>query len=320
MRPFFCTTCRTWLAWGVRARGCPKCRSLERHRAFALLLPALAELAGPGICLDVAPATCLDLTLGELDTLQVVRVDFDPAADRRTVDVQASVTQLPFPDGSAQLVMCSHVLEHVPDDRAAMRELGRVLSDTGIGLVVVPYRPGRTDEDPDASTEERIRRFGQADHVRYYGDDFEDRLAESGLQYLATDFAAVLPEEAITLSRLNGAERFWLVRPAGAAPLPPLAELASATRALAVKVVETAHTDTGPMMAGLQLATYRIDGQLKEIDRLTALLNGRNDRIVQLKAERRAQRPLRTKLVRRAKKDARRVVGKLRQVVSPPSD
>ncbi len=56
-----------------------------------------------------------------------------------------------------------------------MLEIARVLAPTGVGLVQVPFRPGTVlDEDPSAPVEERVRRFGQADHVRYYGDDFED--------------------------------------------------------------------------------------------------------------------------------------------------
>jgi hypothetical protein len=63
-----------------------------------------------------------------------------------------------------------------------MLELFRVLCPDGVALVQVPWRPGPTDEDPSAPAEERLRRFGQADHVRYYGDDFVHRLTAAGLQ------------------------------------------------------------------------------------------------------------------------------------------
>ena len=70
------------------------------------------------------------------------------------------------------------MLEHVPDDCAAMREIARVLSPRGIALLEVPIKVGvATEEDPSATPEERTRRFGQNDHVRWYGDDFDARLS-----------------------------------------------------------------------------------------------------------------------------------------------
>jgi SAM-dependent methyltransferase/outer membrane murein-binding lipoprotein Lpp len=321
MRPFFCSTCRTWQAWGVRSRGCADCGSLERHRAFALLLPAVAELVGPGLCVDVAPATCLDPALDALHTLQVVRVDLDPAADGRIVDVRASVTHLPFPDGSAQLAMCSHVLEHVPDDRGAMRELRRVVSDTGLALVVVPRRPGPTDEDPDAPTQERVRRFGQADHVRYYGDDFEARLEEAGLAHRSLTVGEVLPPETVDLCRLIGSERVWLVRRAGTAPLPTVQDVATVARETAGKAGEAAWSDLGAMTAGLEGAAARIDHLTAEHGRLSAQVGALNGRIGQLQEELRAarravHRPLARRAANRARRDARRVLAVVRRTVT----
>jgi SAM-dependent methyltransferase len=69
----------------------------------------------------------------------------------------------------------------VRDDRAALRELHRVLAPGGEAWIVVPLLGDTTDEDPDASTDERLRRFGQADHVRLYGAaDLRERIAAAG--------------------------------------------------------------------------------------------------------------------------------------------
>lgn len=107
------------------------------------------------------------------------------------VDVQADITDLPFEDGEWDTIVCSHVLEHVGDDAQAIRELRRVVAPGGTVVVMVPTRPGTvTDEDPSITDPaERIRRFGQADHVRFYGDDLADRLTAGGF----TDLAAVDP-------------------------------------------------------------------------------------------------------------------------------
>src|SRR4029077_8850135 len=88
-----------------------------------------------------------------------------------------------LPDSYFYLILCSHVLEHVPDDRAAMSELRRVLAPGGLALVLTPYRPEvPTYEDPSVSSPlDRMVAFGQQDHVRIYGMDLADRLREARL-------------------------------------------------------------------------------------------------------------------------------------------
>lgn len=109
------------------------------------------------------------------------------------VDVSADIVDLPFEDGRWDVIVCSHVLEHVPDDDRAIRQLRRVLAPGGTAVVMVPRVSGRpTDEDPTiTSPGERARRFGQADHVRLYGDDLEDRLRRGGFGRVEP----VLPED-----------------------------------------------------------------------------------------------------------------------------
>lgn len=164
---------------------CLKCGSLERHRALAGIIPGLSAAARNGCVADIAPTPLLAGILAELaadSAAAYLAIDFDPSADSRRVNIQASMTDLPLADDSVGLMICFHVLEHIPDDGAAMREMARVLAPGGLALVQVPKRDGvPTDEDPSAPVEERVARFGQADHVRYYGDDFESRLRAAGL-------------------------------------------------------------------------------------------------------------------------------------------
>lgn len=220
----FCTSCGTWAAAfradgkGNPDRGCPGCKSLERHRFLALLVPALVARGHVETALDVAPTQAL-ATLVDSLVPRRLGMDFDPSADGRTVTARASVTHLPLPDGCIDLVLCSHVLEHVPDDHAAMRELARVLAPAATGVVVVPRRRGRpTDEDPGASPAERVERFGQADHVRYYGDDFVERLRANGLSYDEVTPQLLLPEAVWRTCGFMPSETFWLVRRADAGP------------------------------------------------------------------------------------------------------
>jgi ubiquinone/menaquinone biosynthesis C-methylase UbiE len=91
------------------------------------------------------------------------------------------LTRLGFASDFFDVILCSHVLEHIDDDRAALRELRRVLKPGGTVVLQHPIRDvQQTLEDPSiTSPEERLHHYGQADHVRMYGRDFVDRLAEA---------------------------------------------------------------------------------------------------------------------------------------------
>lgn len=52
--------------------------------------------------------------------------------------VQGDALHLPFPDGTFDRVICSEVLEHIPDDLSAMSELARVLRPGGTMAITVP--------------------------------------------------------------------------------------------------------------------------------------------------------------------------------------
>ena len=191
---------------------CPRCRGLERHRFFAVLVDMLRPALGRvDVLLDIAPYPLMTEILATLDPRLHVRLAL--GLDRRLVDVQADLTALPCADDAVDLLVCFPVLEHVPDDRRAMRELARVLGPGGLGLVQVPIRFGTsTDEDPDADEEERTARFGQADHVRFYGDDFEDRLEECGLSFQRVTPVELLGEQMCDWLKLSPSEPVWVVR------------------------------------------------------------------------------------------------------------
>ncbi|MEO9324934.1 methyltransferase domain-containing protein [Nocardioides sp. C4-1] len=199
---------------------CPRCGSLERHRFFSVLLSVLEPLLGElDVLLEVAPSPETSPQLSRLGARRHVRLDL--GADNRLVDVLGSLTDLPLPDDSVDLMVCYHVLEHIPDDLAAMQEIARVLAPTGVAVLQVPYRAGTlTDEDPDADEAERVRRFGRADHVRYYGDDFEDRLVASGLSIERVSPRSLLGEDMSTWLHVNPDELVWIARSRAGASVP----------------------------------------------------------------------------------------------------
>jgi SAM-dependent methyltransferase len=159
---------------------CWRCGSHERHRAQWLLFDLRPDLLGnASALLHFAPEWALRHRLERLNHLRYVTADL-LAPD---VDLRLDLTALELPDASFDAVICSHVLEHVGDDAAAMRELRRITAPGGWCLVMVPLDVSRevTYED-SALTEpaERRRAFGQDDHVRFYGRDIADRLSEAG--------------------------------------------------------------------------------------------------------------------------------------------
>jgi ubiquinone/menaquinone biosynthesis C-methylase UbiE len=114
--------------------------------------------------------------------------------------VKLDVTDIHYPANSFDVIYCSHVLEHVPDDRKGMRELSRVLKPNGWALVAVPVHEDRdrTFEDPNVVTPaDRLRVYGQWDHVRIYGRDFVDRLRESGFDVTVDTFAKSFSDEMV---------------------------------------------------------------------------------------------------------------------------
>ena len=133
-------------------------------------------------------------------------------------DLRLDITKMDLPDGSFDLILCSHVLEHVPDDSAAMAELRRVLVDDGLALVLTPYRDDRpTYEDPSIrSPLDRMVAFGQQDHVRIYGSDLADRLRGAGFEVEDRTPAQLFDEMTVERFELDAAEHLFLCRaPAG---------------------------------------------------------------------------------------------------------
>jgi SAM-dependent methyltransferase len=198
---------------------CWRCGSHERHRAQWLLFERRPELLGDaGSLLHFSPEWCLRERLARLPGLRYVTTDLDATQD---VDLRLDVTALDLPDDAFDVVLCSHVLEHVPDDGAAMRELRRVTTAGGFTLVMVPLALDRaaTYEDPSITApEDRERAFLQADHVRLYAPDIADRLRAAGFEVEIVDLHAVLGPEDAARHGLLASDLIFLCRPVGITP------------------------------------------------------------------------------------------------------
>ncbi len=158
---------------------CPSCGALERHRLFwAYMLKVSGFIANPPSCaLHIAPEWILEQKLRPLVGKGYITADLMQA----DVDVRMDITDIKYPDCSFDFIYCSHVLEHVPDDMKAMREFRRVLTMNGSAILLVPITAEQTVEDPSIEDpKERLRLFGQEDHVRKYGPDYLFRLENAG--------------------------------------------------------------------------------------------------------------------------------------------
>lgn len=172
---------------------CPNCFATDRDRLYALFVEHVLKPSDGLRVLEIAPAEGLSRYLRALPGVQYRSADlFSPSAMDKVDIMNMSC----YPDGMFDFIVCSHVLEHVRDDRLALRELWRVLAPGGQAILMVPILTTATDtdEDPDEKDPaQRERRFGQDDHVRMYArENFLARVSEAGFDVLAMDQATLV--------------------------------------------------------------------------------------------------------------------------------
>ncbi len=184
----------------------PSTLSLERHRLLWLYLCRETDFfTAPYKVLHFAPEQAFYKRFRNLKNLEYITTDLNsPLAD-----VKADICALPFEDQSMDVILCNHVLEHIPDDTTAMRELYRVLKKGGWGILQIPQdmNRARTFEDDSITGEkERGEVFGQYDHVRIYGRDYFDKLKAIGFSVEAVDYTAGWPDSEVDKYRLAKGE------------------------------------------------------------------------------------------------------------------
>ncbi len=191
---------------------CPGCLALQRHRLLILYLLRETDLATGNLdILHMAPEDGLQERFLEIAGPGYVTVDASPTTN---VSVHADITALPFPDDSFDLVICSHVLEHVQDDTGALRELFRVLRPGGTAVLPHPVHEDipMTVEDPAiVAPRDRLEMFGATDHVRVYGADFRDRVKEAGFDVSRIDYQDELDSETVRKHGLGSEGRILYV-------------------------------------------------------------------------------------------------------------
>ncbi|GAB6191162.1 class I SAM-dependent methyltransferase [Desulfocastanea catecholica] len=170
---------------------CPKCLSQVRHR---LLIAAISTVPNIGISTLIEGKRVLHFAPEK----RLSKFFKDGAKHYVTADLHRSDVDLTLDmcnmgdvsDRSFDLIVACDVLEHVPDDSAALKQIWRVLSDKGWAILTVPQKDNLSQKFEDHSImtpEGRKKAFGQEDHLRIYGDDFSHFLENHGFTVTIID-------------------------------------------------------------------------------------------------------------------------------------
>lgn len=184
----------------------PSTLSLERHRLLWLYLENETDFfTSPLKVLHFAPEQAFYKRFRKLKNLDYTTTDLNsPLAD-----VKADICNLPFENESFDFILCNHVLEHIPDDTKAMKEIYRILRKGGTAILQIPQDLNRAETFEDASItdpKERAAIFGQYDHVRVYGRDYFNKLRDIGFKVEEVDYTRQLSSEEIDKFRLAEGE------------------------------------------------------------------------------------------------------------------
>jgi len=189
---------------------CPNCGSLERHRGSYLFLKEKTNILEENIkMLHFAPENFFREIFSKKENIEYFPVDLNPKVFhlKESTDIQ----DLQFPDDTFDFIYCSHILEHVPHDQQAIKELYRVLKPNGAALIMVPLKPSlkETYEDKSMNTPElRQKHYGQSDHLRLYGSDFQGKLENSGFN-VSNDFREKIDEKSVKKYGLKSYRDFF---------------------------------------------------------------------------------------------------------------
>ena len=190
----------------------PSTLSLERHRLLWLYLKNETDFFSSNIkVLHFAPEQAFYKRFRKLENLDYTTTDLNsPLAD-----VKADICNLPIEDNLYDVILCNHVLEHIPNDTKAMQELFRVMKPGGWGIFQIPQDLNRAitfEDDSITDKKERAKIFGQYDHVRVYGRDYFDKLRSVGFNVEEEDYTSKLTAEEVKKYCLAKGEIIPVVR------------------------------------------------------------------------------------------------------------
>lgn len=173
---------------------CPACFSLERTRVIDFYLDRELHIyQSKGLkILHFAPEEILFKKLSTIEG-EYIDGDINTANARFLIDI----TSIPYDDNYFDVIICCHVLGHVPDEPKAIQEMKRVLDPNGVALVmtVMDISSENTVEDPTIKTpQQRLKKYGENDLTRLHGLDFGKRLRKEGFTVEEIDYRKTFTE------------------------------------------------------------------------------------------------------------------------------
>ena len=152
---------------------CAKCLSFERTRVMKLLMDRAGIPKTGAKTLHIAPEPGLAKYLQEVcgENYRPVDLDSERYAFCKAEKFDLTTDAEELESGIYDLVIHSHVMEHIPcDETAVLLHLHRSLNADGVHIVSIPIFPGYYGSDlKPLSADEAIARFHQFDHVRRFG-------------------------------------------------------------------------------------------------------------------------------------------------------
>jgi len=189
-KKFQCNVCnkklREFISLKSGEKLCPFCGSSSRNRRLWNILKSEYLRSNIRI-LHFSPSRSLKRFLSKDPSLDYITSDFLGEFD---ADKHYNITDISVKDNSFDLIICYHILEHIEDDQAAMNELCRILKKGGSCIIQTPFKDGEIYEDDAIKTgEDRLKFFGQEDHVRIYSvDGLKNRLTQNGFEMTVNEY------------------------------------------------------------------------------------------------------------------------------------
>lgn len=172
---------------GRRCAKCYNCGSTDRERLVLIYLKEeykLFDRLKSLSILHIAPEEKISAQILEAGFSDYVCGDlFTEGYTYPQYVHDINILKIPFEENRFDLIICNHVLEHIIPDSRAIKELYRVLKIGGLAILQVPISNNMSktfENDLVVNPREREQVFGQYDHVRIYGQDYEERLKTAG--------------------------------------------------------------------------------------------------------------------------------------------
>ncbi len=210
---YYCNCCNhgfsTFLTKGNIPRPnaeCPNCGSLERTRLLLFYLQTETTIfSEPTKLLHIAPEMALSSIFKEHKNIDYIDGDINPAYATHIIDL----TKINYPDNFIDMIICAHVLGHIPDEELAIQEMYRVLKKDGFAIIMTLISNNEsTFESTKIMTEkDRLMKYGEADLCRLHGQDFADRLEKQNFKVERIDYRQHFTQQDQQKYSLGNGER-----------------------------------------------------------------------------------------------------------------